>query len=36
MAYEETVDYFVDTVFNYSTLAECYNTAAFDGINRLE
>ena len=31
-----TVDYFVDTVFNYPTLAECYKTAAFDGINRLQ
>lgn len=30
-----TVDYFIDTVFNYPTLAECYKTAAFDGINRL-
>lgn len=30
-----TVDYFVQTVFNYPTLAECYKTAAFDGINRL-
>ena len=30
-----TIDYFVDTVFNYPTLAECYETAAFDGINRL-
>jgi NAD(P) transhydrogenase len=29
------VDYFVDTVFNYPTLAECYKTAAFDGLNRL-
>jgi NAD(P) transhydrogenase len=29
------VDYFIDTVFNYPTLAECYKTAAFDGINRL-
>jgi NAD(P) transhydrogenase len=28
------VDYFVNTVFNYPTLAECYKTAAFDGINR--
>jgi NAD(P) transhydrogenase len=36
MAHEGTVDYFVDTVFNYPTLAECYKTAAFDGINRLE
>lgn len=30
-----TIDYFVGTVFNYPTLAECYKTAAFDGINRL-
>ena len=36
MALGATIDYFVDTVFNYPTLAECYKTAAFDGINRLE
>ena len=30
-----TIDYFIDTVFNYPTLAECYKTAAFDGMNRL-
>ncbi|HXN86022.1 MAG TPA: Si-specific NAD(P)(+) transhydrogenase [Candidatus Binataceae bacterium] len=30
------VDYFIDTVFNYPTLAECYKSAAFDGINRLQ
>ena len=35
LAFGGTVDYFVDTVFNYPTLAECYKTAAFDGINRL-
>lgn len=35
MAFGGTIDYFVDTVFNYPTLAECYKTAAFDGINRL-
>jgi NAD(P) transhydrogenase len=35
MAFGGTVDYFVNTVFNYPTLAECYKTAAFDGINRL-
>src|SRR5215831_15619492 len=29
------IDYFVDAVFNYRTLAECYKVAAFDGINRL-
>jgi NAD(P) transhydrogenase len=35
LAYGGKVDYFVDTVFNYPTLAECYKTAAFDGINRI-
>lgn len=35
MAFKGTIDYFIDTVFNYPTLAECYKTAAFDGINRL-
>ena len=35
LAFGGDVDYFIDTVFNYPTLAECYKTAAFDGINRL-
>ena len=35
MAHHGSIDYFVNTVFNYPTLAECYKTAAFDGINRL-
>lgn len=35
LAFGGKVDYFVNTVFNYPTLAECYKTAAFDGINRL-
>jgi NAD(P) transhydrogenase len=30
-----TVDYFIDTVFNYPTLAECYKAAAFNGVGRL-
>jgi NAD(P) transhydrogenase len=30
-----TVDYFIDTVFNYPTLAECYKVAALDGMNRI-
>jgi len=30
-----TMDYFVDTVFNYPTLAECYKAAAFNGLNKL-
>ncbi|HZT71309.1 MAG TPA: NAD-binding protein [Terriglobia bacterium] len=29
------VDYFVNAVFNYPTLAECYKNAASDGINRM-
>ena len=35
MALNGNVDYFIDTVFNYPTLAECYKAAAFNGINRL-
>ena len=35
MAYKGKIDYFIDTVFNYPTLAECYKVAAHDGINRL-
>ena len=35
MAFKGKIDYFINTVFNYPTLAECYKTAAFDGINRL-
>jgi NAD(P) transhydrogenase len=30
-----TMEYFVDTVFNYPTLAECYKAAAFNGLNKL-
>jgi NAD(P) transhydrogenase len=30
-----TVEYFIDTVFNYPTLAECYKAAAFNGLGRL-
>jgi NAD(P) transhydrogenase len=29
------IDYFVESVFNYPTLAECYKIAALDGINRV-
>jgi len=35
LAFGGPVEYFVNTVFNYPTLAECYKTAAFDGVNRL-
>ncbi len=29
------IDYFIQTVFNYPTLAECYKAAAFNGLNKL-
>jgi NAD(P) transhydrogenase len=35
MALGGKLDYFVDTVFNYPTLAECYKVAAFNGLNRV-
>lgn len=35
MSFGGKLDYFVQTVFNYPTLAECYKVAAFDGVNRL-
>jgi NAD(P) transhydrogenase len=35
MAHRSPIHYFIDTVFNYPTLAECYKVAALDGINRL-
>ncbi|MDB5296809.1 MAG: sthA [Phycisphaerales bacterium] len=30
-----TIDYFVNTVFNYPTLAEAYKVAALNGVNKL-
>ncbi len=36
LIFKGTVDYFVETVFNYPTLAECYKLAAFNGVNRLK
>jgi len=36
MILKGTVDYFVNTVFNYPTLAECYKQAAFNGLNKLK
>lgn len=35
MAFNATVDYFVNAVFNYPTLAECYKVAAFNAVNKL-
>ncbi|MBV9504455.1 MAG: Si-specific NAD(P)(+) transhydrogenase [Acidobacteriia bacterium] len=35
MVLKGTLDYFVENVFNYPTLAECYKQAAFNGVNKL-
>jgi NAD(P) transhydrogenase len=35
MTLDGSVDYFIETVFNYPTLAECYKVAAFNGLGRL-
>jgi NAD(P) transhydrogenase len=34
MAAGMPLDYFVESIFNYPTLAECYKVAALDGLNR--
>lgn len=35
IAFKATVEYFVESVFNYPTLAECYKIAAFNVLNKL-
>lgn len=35
MAFRGTVDYFINNVFNYPTLAEAYKVAALNGLNKL-
>lgn len=35
MAFGGTLDYFVYSVFNYPTFAECYKVAALDGYNKI-
>jgi NAD(P) transhydrogenase len=35
MAAGMPINYFVDSIFNYPTLAECYKVAALDGLNRI-
>jgi NAD(P) transhydrogenase len=35
MALQGTVDYFINNVFNYPTLAEAYKVAALNGVNKL-
>jgi NAD(P) transhydrogenase len=34
MSFGGSIDYFVESVFNYPTLAECYKVAALSGMNR--
>jgi NAD(P) transhydrogenase len=35
MALQGTIDYFINSVFNYPTLAEAYKVAALNGMNKL-
>lgn len=35
IAHNGTIDYLINAVFNYPTLAECYKTAALDASNRI-
>jgi len=35
MAFNGTVDYFINNVFNFPTLAEAYKVAALNGLNKL-
>ncbi|MCA9293909.1 MAG: NAD(P)(+) transhydrogenase (Si-specific) [Phycisphaerales bacterium] len=35
MLLKGTIDYFISTVFNYPTLAECYKVAALNAVNKL-
>ncbi|MEZ6234340.1 MAG: Si-specific NAD(P)(+) transhydrogenase [Phycisphaerales bacterium] len=35
IAFKATVEYFINAVFNYPTLAECYKVAALNGLNKL-
>ena len=35
MAFNGSVEFFVDNVFNYPTLAEAYKVAALNGLNKL-
>jgi NAD(P) transhydrogenase len=35
MALGGTVEYFINTVFNFPTLAEAYKVAALNGLNKI-
>jgi len=36
MAFQGTVHFFINNVFNYPTLAEAYKVAALNGLNKLK
>ncbi len=36
MAFNGTVEYFINNVFNFPTLAEAYKVAALNGLNKLK
>lgn len=36
IAFKATVEYFINSVFNYPTLAECYKIAALNGLNKIQ
>ncbi len=35
MAFDGSIEFFIDNVFNYPTYSECYRVAALNGVNRL-
>ncbi len=35
LAFNGTIDFFIENSFNYPTLAECYRVAALDGHNKV-
>jgi NAD(P) transhydrogenase len=35
MAFNGTVEFFINNVFNFPTLAEAYKVAALNGLNKL-
>jgi NAD(P) transhydrogenase len=35
LAFQGTIDFFIENAFNYPTLAECYRVAALDGYNKV-
>jgi NAD(P) transhydrogenase len=36
IAFKATAEYFINAVFNYPTLAECYKVAAMNGLNKIK